>query len=189
MRFPSSLKLPATLLFLGFTPVQASEEPGKASPAGNGQPVATSPSDPTTSTLGPKEGSLVIVGGGQLSLPIVERFARLAGGTEAEVVLIPTAAEDDMLDREALARQITNAFGFKKVAILHTRDCAEADSEAFVAPLKTARAVWFGGGRHWRLVDSYLGTRTQREVEKVLERGGVVGGSSAGATIIGSFLV
>ena len=75
------------------------------------------------------------------------------------------------------------------VTVLHTRDRAVADTEAFVAPLKTARGVWFGGGRQWRLVDAYMGTRTQREIEGVLARGGVVGGSSAGATIQGSYLV
>ena len=64
-----------------------------------------------------------------------------------------------------------------------------ADTEAFAAPLKTARGVWFAGGRQWRLVDAYMGTRTQREIEAVLARGGVVGGCSAGATIQGSYLV
>ena len=77
----------------------------------------------------------------------------------------------------------------KNVTVLHTRDRAEADTEAFVAPLKTARGVWFGGGRQWRLVDAYMGTRTQREIEAVLARGGVIGGWSAGATIQGSYLV
>ena len=77
----------------------------------------------------------------------------------------------------------------RHVTVLHTRDRAEADTETFVAPLKTARGVWFGGGRQWRLVDAYLGTRTQRELEAVLARDGVIGGSSSGATIQGSYLV
>src|SRR4029077_987131 len=38
-------------------------------------------------------------------------------------------------------------------------------------------------------VDSYAHTRTQREVERVLERGGVVAGSSAGASILSSYMV
>jgi cyanophycinase len=49
--------------------------------------------------------------------------------------------------------------------------------------------VYFSGGRQWRLADSYLHTRTHRELNALLERGGVIGGSSAGATIQGSFLV
>jgi cyanophycinase len=38
-------------------------------------------------------------------------------------------------------------------------------------------------------VDSYANTLTFREFHKVLERGGVIGGSSAGATIQGDYLV
>jgi cyanophycinase len=49
--------------------------------------------------------------------------------------------------------------------------------------------VWLTGGRQWRLVDAYLGTRTQREIIALLARGGVVGGSSAGASIQASYLV
>ena len=75
------------------------------------------------------------------------------------------------------------------MTLLHTRDRKRADSEEFVRPLREAQAVWFGGGRQWRLVDAYLDTRTQREIEAVLSRGGVIGGSSAGATIQGSYLV
>ena len=75
------------------------------------------------------------------------------------------------------------------MTVLHTRDRAVADSEEFVKALKTARAVWFVGGRQWRLVDSYLHTRTEKEIHKLLDRGGVVAGSSAGATIQGSYLV
>jgi cyanophycinase len=49
--------------------------------------------------------------------------------------------------------------------------------------------VWFNGGRQWNIVDSYAGTITYDEFHKVLVRGGVIGGSSAGATIQGSYLV
>jgi cyanophycinase len=39
------------------------------------------------------------------------------------------------------------------------------------------------------LADAYLNTLTHRELQNLLNRGGVIGGSSARATIIGSFLV
>jgi cyanophycinase len=73
--------------------------------------------------------------------------------------------------------------------LLHARDRAEADREEFVAPLKAATAVWYSGGRQWRLVDAYAGTRTEREIRAVLDRGGLIAGTSAGATIQGSYLV
>ncbi len=140
-------------------------------------------------TRGPAKGTLVIVGGGRLGPEIVAKFVALAGGPEAKFVVIPTASEEQQID---LARQRENflkTFGVKDAVVLHTTDRKLADSKAFVAPLKHATGVWIPGGRQWRLADAYLGTRTEREVKAVLKRGGVVGGSSAGATIQGSYLV
>src|SRR6185436_7277243 len=77
----------------------------------------------------------------------------------------------------------------KNVTMLHTHDPKVADTEAFVKALRQANAVWFEGGRQWNIVDSYMNTRTYREFHNVLERGGVVAGSSAGATIQGDYLV
>jgi cyanophycinase len=130
----------------------------------------------------------MIVGGGQLGPELVTRFIDLAGGKDAPMVFIPTAEETDPVRATAANNFLTRA-GATHVLILHTRDRKEADTAAFVKPLLDARAVWFEGGRQWRLVDSYLNTRTEKEIWKVLARGGVVGGSSAGATILGSYLV
>ena len=79
--------------------------------------------------------------------------------------------------------------GLTNVKMLHTHDPKVADTEAFVKNLREADAVWFNGGRQWNIVDSYAGTLAYREFHRVLERGGVIGGSSAGATIQGEYLV
>ena len=55
--------------------------------------------------------------------------------------------------------------------------------------LKEARGIWFGGGRQWRFVDAYEGTKAVAAFHDVLRRGGVIGGGSAGATIQGDYLV
>lgn len=136
---------------------------------------------------GPPKGALV-VGGGNDVAEIRAKFVELAGGPDAKIVLIPTASEEDSFPPAALEGW-KRRFGLRNVTLLHTRDRKTADSEEFVAPLREAKGVWFGGGRQWRLVDAYLDTRTQREIEAVLARGGVIGGSSAGATIQGSYLV
>ncbi|HTS62962.1 MAG TPA: cyanophycinase [Candidatus Acidoferrales bacterium] len=138
-------------------------------------------------SIGPARGTLVIVGGGQLGPEIVNRFIELAGGPDAPMVFIPTA-EDGEPKAKAETTFLAKA-GVKNVVILHTRDPKVADSEEFVAPLLAARGVWFEGGRQWRLADAYLNTRVEKELFRLLERGGVVGGSSAGATIQGSYLV
>ena len=72
---------------------------------------------------------------------------------------------------------------------MHTRDRKVADTEAFVKPIRAARGVFFNGGRQWRLADSYLNTLTHKELNALLARDGVIGGSSAGASILTSFMV
>jgi cyanophycinase len=136
---------------------------------------------------GPAKGTLVVVGGGEVGPEIAHRFLELAGGPEALIIVIPTADEREP-GPSAIPGFLTKA-GARNVKLLHTRDRKVADTAEFVAPLAQARAVWFNGGRQWRLVDAYMGTRTEREIRRVLERGGVIGGSSAGATIQGSYLV
>lgn len=138
-------------------------------------------------TTGPASGSLVIAGGGRLSDTIIKRFIGLAGGPEARIVLIPTAEGSGSYPESAA--EFLKSRGAKNIIIMHTGSRDTANSEAFTKPLENATGVWFGGGRQWRLVDSYGGTRTEDMIRRVLDRGGVIGGSSAGATIQGSFLV
>src|SRR5690348_14985261 len=138
-------------------------------------------------SVGPSQGYLVIVGGGAVGPEITNRIIELAGGPDVPMVYVPTAEDGD----PKTTPESTFLFkaGVQHVTILHTRDPKVADTAAFVAPLLTARAVWFEGGRQWRLADAYLNTRTEKELVRVLQRGGVIGGSSAGATIQGSYLV
>ncbi len=141
------------------------------------------------SQVAPRRGALMPVGGGKLGPEVLGKFIELAGGPDAPVVVIPTAAEGAAFGDDWLRALPLYKAGLKNLTILHTRDRRVADSEAFVQPLRAARGVWFGGGRQWRLVDSYLNTRTHRELRALLDRGGVIGGTSAGATILGSYLV
>ncbi len=139
--------------------------------------------------VGPANGALLLVGGNLQDPAIVERFLDLAGGTDAPVVLIPTAGGAESYGQTWRGVDAFRAAGARDLTVLHTTDRDTANSPAFVAPLRRARGVWFGGGRQWRLADAYLHTRVHDELQEVLARGGVVGGSSAGATILGSYLV
>ncbi|MBK9706111.1 MAG: cyanophycinase [Acidobacteria bacterium] len=145
---------------------------------------------------GPARGKLVIVGGGPLNnTGIVEKFIELAGGPDARFVIVPTAGGNRTPTGEIKVYKEEEVIaswkkrGLKNVRMLHTHDPKVADTEEFAAPLREANAVWFDGGRQWNIVDSYMNTLTYREFHKVLERGGVIGGSSAGATIQGDYLV
>jgi cyanophycinase len=143
----------------------------------------------TAQKVGPANGALVIVGGAMRDPAIVTRFIDLAGGPDAPIVVIPTAGDAATYDQYWSGLGVFRDNGARNLTVLHTRDRTVADSAAFVEPITRARGVFFGGGRQWRLADAYLNTRTHKELEAVLARGGVIGGSSAGATILGSFLV
>jgi cyanophycinase len=145
---------------------------------------------------GPPRGTLLIVGGGDLSHSgIYEKFIELAGGKDAKFVIVPTAGgnrnEDGSVKvyNEEVVLKSWKARGLTNVHMLHTADPKVANAEAFVKDLREANAVWFEGGRQWNIVDSYANTLTYREFHNILSRGGVIGGSSAGATIQGQFLV
>lgn len=165
-------------------------------------PVSFPPDDAVTSatlraiescsddSLAPGRGHLVIHGGGHTPEALNE-FIRLAGGRNARVVVIPTAAGRTDYDAEFASRYFRQfrERGVSDIRLLHTTDRRIADSDVFVEPLAAATGVWFTGGRQWRLADAYLDTRTERALWKLLARGGVIGGGSAGATIQGSYLV
>ncbi len=145
---------------------------------------------------GPPKGTLVVVGGGDLDgTGIIEKFIQLAGGPDASFVIVPTAGGNRNPDGSVRAYKEEEVIGpwvkrgIRNVRMLHTHDPKVADTDAFAALLRSANAVWFNGGRQWNIVDSYVNTLTYREFHSVLARGGVIGGSSAGATIQGDYLV
>jgi cyanophycinase len=145
---------------------------------------------------GPAKGTLVIQGGGSdVGVGIFETFINRAGGLGAKIVVVPTAGGNRTPDghikvyKEEEVVASWKKRGVTNVRMLHTHDPKVADTEDFVKTLRDANGVWFNGGRQWNIVDSYANTLTYREFHEVLERGGVIGGSSAGATIQGDYLV
>lgn len=142
---------------------------------------------PADEPEGIAKGSLIVGGGGTLADEIYDRFVELAGGKSGELVLIPTATTDDgWLTKTAEVAAYVDEWkkeGIPAVTILHTRDRQQANQPEFVRPLTTATGVWLGGGDQAFLEQAYVGTLVEKEIQGVLARGGVVGGSSAGAAI------
>lgn len=133
-------------------------------------------------------GSLIIVGGGRTPPGLLERFVELAGGPNAPIVYIPCTPSEEIPREPGILESFRRA-GAKNVAWLHTKDRTKANRDGeFLKPLETARGIWFGGGRQWNLVDSYQNTKAHHLFHQVLERGGVIGGSSAGASIQGDYM-
>jgi cyanophycinase len=139
--------------------------------------------------VGPPRGTVIVVGGGSMGPELYSRFIEAAGGPNALIIDVPTAGGDSVYTQDAPGTRGWRQAGAKNLYVLHTKDRALADADSFAALVSKAGGVWFEGGRQFHLVNSYGGTKTEKAFHDVLARGGVVGGSSAGASIIGSFLV
>ncbi len=129
-------------------------------------------------------GMLVICGGGTIPEPVRNRFLELAGGPLARIVVIPTAG---LIADGPSINTVLDPWkdkGAASVQLVHTRSRAQANDAEFVRPLTEATGVWFGGGRQNSIAEAYLGTEVERQLKALLERGGVIGGTSAGAAIM-----
>ena len=129
--------------------------------------------------FGPEKGSLVICGGGILPEALRSKVLELAGGEHARIVVISTASQTaDTPDIETYVAWWRQQ-KLSEMTILHTRSRDLADTEQFVEPLTRATGVWFMGGNQAWLIDTYSGTRTEAEMHKLLERGGVIAPASS----------
>jgi cyanophycinase len=137
----------------------------------------------------PLPGSLVICGGGDIPDSVMLRFIELAGGPAARIVFIPTAAEgadSDEADEDLLFfRQQDLA----SLSVLHTRDRQVANNPDFVSPLNQATGVWLAGGCQRLLADVYQGTKVDEALRKLFQRGGTIGGISAGAAVMSPVMI
>lgn len=147
------------------------------------------PTPAAAQEVGPARGVLVVSGGGETTSHIVDRFIELAGGPDAPIVVVPTSGRQDEDYHQfcPCLRRFRDA-GATNLTVMHTRDRAVADTEAFVEPLRGARGIWFMGGSHWLHTDAYIDTRVHEELFALLDRGGVIGGGSAGGHIQGEIM-
>lgn len=139
-----------------------------------------------------QNGYIIAVGGGNDDAAL-NKFLQIIKDTSNTIIIVPTACYDEYIySKNNCSTYYINYFknkGFKNIEVLHTRSRDTANSSTFIKPLKRAKGVWFTGGRQPLLADSYLNTSFHNELKSILSKGGVVGGTSAGATIMGSFLV
>jgi cyanophycinase len=131
-------------------------------------------------------GHFVLVGGGILPRDIGREFVRLAGGKDARIVIIPSASLRD--SPEANVRRWRQVLG-ASITVLHARTRKEAARAELYKCLDRATGVWIGGGDQCRLTELFAGTVLTDKLRSVLARGGVVGGTSAGASVVSRVMV
>ncbi|HOX81498.1 MAG TPA: Type 1 glutamine amidotransferase-like domain-containing protein [Chryseolinea sp.] len=148
------------------------------------------------------KGIQIITSGGKAADSL---FNSLLCGRDAIVILIPTAASnlrsnagtiwnpDEYQYKEAYLYDLLQRFNLDTISVLHTRSREEANTENFVAPLRNAQAVWISGGNPGRFISTYQGTLLEKELNAILQRGGIIVresiGESANSIVQGSYTI
>lgn len=137
-----------------------------------------------------RSGVLVICGG-KLTSAIQRRFVALAGGPAARLVVITTGHQIPV-GREApvYEKRWENFDGdVASLDFFNAQSRAESDDPNIVAPFRNATGVWIEGGKQSIIADRYFGTAVERNLKEILDRGGVVGGHSAGAAVMSRVMI
>jgi cyanophycinase len=134
---------------------------------------------------------VILIGGAEDKLKarrILRRFTRLAGGADAELVVVSTASELGDTTTEVYRRIFTH-LGARTVTGLNPQERSEAEDPAVAAALATATGVFLTGGNQLRLTSVVAGTRLDSGLHLARDRGAVIAGTSAGASALAAYML
>lgn len=136
-------------------------------------------------------GVLMVIGGAEDKLgrrTILNRFARLAGGPAASIAVISTAsALGDTITE--VYRAIFERIGVAEFRGLRPESRAEADDPACAELLAEVSGIFMTGGNQNKLSSTVAGTRLGDAIKAAYDAGAVVGGTSAGASVVTTHMV
>ena len=120
----------------------------------------------------PQHKFFVLAGGGKLPSEVYEKFIQLAGGDNARIVVIPSASINPI--------KAASQYRYKH-SVFYPNSSIEI--------LRQATGIWFTGGDQQRLANLYCGTEVEKELKRLIANGVVIGGTSAGASIVSNIMI
>lgn len=123
--------------------------------------------------------------GGQMAVPD-RRAIELAGGPDAPIVIIPTAAAPDHNHERAgnNGKRWFAGLGASDVEVAPIVDRASANDESVAAMLSQAKLIYLLGGFTHYLGQTLVDSEAWRSIVDAHNNGAVVAGSSAGAMVV-----
>src|SRR5246127_2864428 len=134
---------------------------------------------------GHSRGWIVPIGGAENKendRHILERFVRVSGAAQADIVVIPTASR--MHETGARYEEVFRDLGAARVTVMDfdtRRDCREPGR---LRRIEEASGIFFTGGNQLRLTTLLGGTAVAKLIRSRNASGVTVGGTSAGASIL-----
>lgn len=143
------------------------------------------------------DGNLLAVGGmlRASNSPVYSKFIELAGGqSAARIVILPTASGSQSSSKRFMGELVAMGVPAERISIVGIDKNNYQDTmndAAVIEPLRKASAIWFVGGDQARIARALFNadgspSLLMQEVRKVYQKGGVVAGTSAGASILGA---
>jgi cyanophycinase len=139
---------------------------------------------------GQQRGWIIPIGGAENKendRRILERFVRVSGASEADIVVIPTASR--MHETGQRYEQVFRDIGAARVTVMDfdtRRDCQEAGR---LQRIGEASGIFFTGGNQLRLTTLLGGTPVAKVIRARNAAGVTVGGTSAGASILSEHMI
>ncbi|HZI98951.1 MAG TPA: cyanophycinase [Actinomycetales bacterium] len=136
-------------------------------------------------------GPLVVIGGAEdksRRASVLRRFVALAGGRSARIVVLPTASsvEPEMVE---VYTDVLTRLGAANVRAVRPTGRRDADSLATAVLLRDATGVFLTGGNQLKLAQWVAGTALGGAIHEAHRRGAVIGGTSAGASIMSTHMI
>src|SRR5574337_826654 len=145
---------------------------------------------PSKVQQGEQRGWIVPIGGAEHKehdARILERFVALCGGSEADIVVIPTASQ--LPETGTRYEEIFSGLGAGRVSALDfdtRRDAGEANR---LERIERASGIFFTGGNQLRIATLIGGTPIAKLIRIRTAQGVHVAGTSAGASILSEHMI
>jgi cyanophycinase len=136
-------------------------------------------------------GTLFAIGGAEARLRrrrVLDAFVAAAGGSEARIAVVSSASSLGMEVVEVY-RGVFTSLGARQVISLRPESRAQAHDPDLVEPLHTVSAIFLTGGNQLKLSSFITGTPFGDTIKEANERGTVVAGTSAGASILAEHMI
>ncbi len=142
-------------------------------------------------TAGAARGTLYAIGGAEAKLrrrTVLRSFVEDAGGPSARIAVVPSASS---LGSEVVEvyRAVFESLGAAEVLAVRPESRTDAADPALVEPLAEVTGVFMTGGNQLKLSGFVTGTAFADALHAAYRRGAVVGGTSAGASILADHMI
>lgn len=139
----------------------------------------------------PSKGSLYIIGGAEDkkgAKHVLTRFVELCGGSSASIGVLATAKPHSPQAADVYV-DLFRGLGARDVYAMPISSRNDAYNPKYIRFMEQLTGAFFTGGNQLALTSAIGGTTLSQALYRMYERGGVVGGTSAGASAVSRHMI